>query len=120
MSAFPCRFHAGGDRDRKPDDQCRCLQRQPQAQDDQLVAAVRSRNQGPYSESLIEADLQAIRQAYAAIGREDVTVTTQTVPVGDGRVNLAFVINEGGRTRLPTSCSKAIRPSATRALKASS
>ncbi len=68
--------------------------------DDKLVTLVRSRALGPYSESLIEADLQSLREAYAAIGREDVTITTQTVPVGNGRVNLAFVINEGDRTKI--------------------
>lgn len=68
--------------------------------DDKLVTLVRTRALGPYSESLIEADLQSLRDAYAAIGREDVTITTQTVPVGNGRVNLAFVINEGDRTKI--------------------
>ena len=61
---------------------------------------VRTQSLGPYSEALIEADLQALREAYSAIGREDVKITTQTVPVGNGRVNLAFVINEGDRTKI--------------------
>ena len=68
--------------------------------DDKLRAVVQSQPQGPYSESLIEADLQALRRAYAEIGRSDVEITTQTVSVGQGRVNLAFVINEGGRTKI--------------------
>jgi outer membrane protein insertion porin family len=68
--------------------------------DDKLVTLVRSRPLGPYSEALIEADLQSLRQAYAAIGRSDVQITTQTAPVGNGRVNLAFVINEGDRTKI--------------------
>ena len=42
----------------------------------------------------------ALRRAYAEIGRSDVEITTQTVAVGDGRLNLAFVINEGGRTKI--------------------
>lgn len=68
--------------------------------DDKLVLLVKSAPQSPYSEAAIEADIQAIRRAYADIGRSDVEVTTQTVPVGDGRINLAFVINEGGRTKI--------------------
>ncbi len=68
--------------------------------DDKLRASVQSQPLGPYSESLIEADIQALRRAYAEIGRSDVEITTQTVSVGDGRVNLAFVINEGGRTKI--------------------
>jgi outer membrane protein insertion porin family len=55
---------------------------------------------GPYDPSLVTADIERIKQAYSAIGRSDVEVTTQTVTVGEGRVNLAFVINEGERTKI--------------------
>lgn len=68
--------------------------------DDKLAAIVRSQSLGPYSETTIESDIQAIKEAYAAIGRSDATVTTQTYDVGNGRVNLAFVINEGDRTKI--------------------
>lgn len=68
--------------------------------DEKLAPLVKSQPLGPYSETLIETDLQAIRRAYAEIGRSDVEITTQTVEVGDGRVNLAFVINEGDRTKI--------------------
>lgn len=68
--------------------------------DEKLVLLIKSKPLGPYSESMIEADLQALRQAYAQIGRSDVQITTQTAPVGNGRVNLAFVINEGDRTKI--------------------
>jgi outer membrane protein insertion porin family len=68
--------------------------------DDKLVTVVRSRPLGAYSEATIQSDLQALRRAYAAIGRSDVEITTQTAPVGNGRVNLAFVINEGDRTKI--------------------
>ncbi|MCV3764121.1 outer membrane protein assembly factor BamA [Rhizobium sp. TRM95796] len=68
--------------------------------DDKLSGMVRSRALGPYSQASIEADIQAIKKAYADIGRSDVEVTTQTAPVGQGRVNLAFVINEGDRTKI--------------------
>lgn len=68
--------------------------------DDKLRGLVRSQSLGPYSETAIEADIQAIRDAYAAIGRSDATVTTQLHPLGNGRVNLAFVINEGDRTKI--------------------
>ena len=70
--------------------------------DDKLRGLVRSQSLGPYSETMIEADIQAIRDAYAAIGRSDATVTTQTYPVGNGRVNLAFVVDEGDRTKIST------------------
>jgi outer membrane protein insertion porin family len=68
--------------------------------DNKLQEAVRTQALGPYSEATVESDIQAIKQAYAGIGREDVTVTTQVVPIAEGRVNLAFVINEGTRTKI--------------------
>ena len=68
--------------------------------DDKLQGIVQTQAQGPYSDSLISADIQRIREAYGAIGRSDVEVTTQVVPVVEGRVNLAFVINEGERTKI--------------------
>ncbi|MEK1927248.1 MAG: POTRA domain-containing protein, partial [Rhizobium giardinii] len=68
--------------------------------DEKLQAVVRTRSLGPYSEATAESDIQAIKDAYAAMGRNDVTVTTQVVPIAEGRVNLAFVINEGDRTKI--------------------
>lgn len=68
--------------------------------DDKLTGIVQTQPQGPYSDSLISADIQRIKEAYSAIGRSDVEVTTQVVPVAEGRVNLAFVINEGERTKI--------------------
>ncbi|HEX2147917.1 MAG TPA: outer membrane protein assembly factor BamA, partial [Pseudorhizobium sp.] len=68
--------------------------------DDKLAAAVQTQPLGPYSQELVNSDIERLREAYAAIGRSDVEVTTQVVPVGQGRVNLAFVINEGDRTKI--------------------
>ncbi|TCL74017.1 Beta-barrel assembly machine subunit BamA [Rhizobium sp. BK251] len=68
--------------------------------DDKLAGIVQTHSSGPYSDTMIQADIASIKQAYAAIGRSEVEVTTQVVPVGEGRVNLAFVINEGDRTKI--------------------
>lgn len=68
--------------------------------DDKLQGIVRTQPLGPYSEATVETDIQSIKDAYAAIGRSDITVTTQVVPIAEGRVNLAFVINEGERTKI--------------------
>jgi outer membrane protein insertion porin family len=68
--------------------------------DDKLALLVTSKPLGPYSEAMIESDIQSLRRAYSAIGRSDVQITTQTAPVGNGRVNVAFVINEGDRTKI--------------------
>ena len=68
--------------------------------DDKLQSTVNTQPLGPYSEAMVKADIERIREAYKQIGRSDVQITTQTVAVGQGRVNLAFVINEGDRTKI--------------------
>ncbi|CAD7046411.1 outer membrane protein assembly factor BamA [Pseudorhizobium endolithicum] len=68
--------------------------------DDKLAAVVQTQSLGPYNQEMINADIERLREAYSAIGRGDVEITTQTAPVGEGRVNVAFVINEGDRTKI--------------------
>ncbi len=68
--------------------------------DEKLAAVVQTQPLGPYSQTMINADIERLREAYRAIGRADVEITTQTAPVGQGRVNLAFVVNEGDRTKI--------------------
>ena len=68
--------------------------------DSALKQVVQSRQLGAYNDLILQADVQAIRDAYAAIGRSDATVTTRLVPVDGGRVNIAFEINEGDRTKI--------------------
>jgi len=68
--------------------------------DDKLASVVGTHASGPYNDAQIQADIAAIKEAYAATGRSEVNVTTQVVPLGEGRVNLAFVIDEGDRTKI--------------------
>lgn len=68
--------------------------------DDKLSGVVQTQPLGPYSQAMVNADIERIRTAYSQIGRSDVEITTQTVNVGQGRVNVAFVINEGDRTKI--------------------
>jgi outer membrane protein insertion porin family len=68
--------------------------------DDKLAELVKSKAAGPYSESQVQDDIKTIKDAYAAIGRNNVQVTPQVVNIAKNRVNLAFVINEGDRTTI--------------------
>ena len=68
--------------------------------DDQLEAVIQTEPLGPYNETTVEFDAQAIRDAYDRVGRGDATVTTQVVNLSGGRVNVAFDITEGDRTRI--------------------
>ncbi|MCP4314509.1 MAG: outer membrane protein assembly factor BamA [Hyphomicrobiales bacterium] len=68
--------------------------------DKQLEALVQSKPLGPYDEITVEYDADAIRDAYDRIGRSDATVTTQVVNLSGGRVNIAFEVSEGDRTKI--------------------
>lgn len=68
--------------------------------DKQLEGIVQTKPLGPYSETTVEFDIQSIRDAYDRIGRGDATVTTQVINLAGGRVNIAFEISEGDRTKI--------------------
>jgi outer membrane protein insertion porin family len=68
--------------------------------DDKLATLVQTRSAAPYNKIQVSADIVAIKAAYAAAGRNDVEVTTQVVPLPNDHVNIAFVINEGERTKI--------------------
>ncbi|MCE7027332.1 outer membrane protein assembly factor BamA [Jiella avicenniae] len=68
--------------------------------DQQLNAAVQTTPRGPYSQATVDADVEAIKNAYVTIGRSDAVVTAQTQPIGQGRVNVIFNIQEGDRTKI--------------------
>jgi outer membrane protein insertion porin family len=54
----------------------------------------------PFSQAALDADIEAIRDAYRAIGRNNVSVTASTMDTADGRVNVVFNIDEGDRTKI--------------------
>ncbi|HRP78873.1 MAG TPA: outer membrane protein assembly factor BamA [Aquamicrobium sp.] len=68
--------------------------------DAELVRQIQLQPRNSFSDSLMAADVETIRQAYARIGRDDATVTPQVVELGDSRVNVVFNIQEGGRTKI--------------------
>lgn len=68
--------------------------------DADLVRQIQLQPRNSFSESLLAADAETIRQAYARIGRDDAVVNTQVVDLGDNRVNVIFDIQEGGRTKI--------------------
>src|SRR5690606_22243922 len=68
--------------------------------DAQLAAAVQMKPRGTFAPDQLEADAEAIRAAYARIGRDDAVVTPRTIDLGENRVNVVYDINEGGRTKI--------------------
>jgi len=68
--------------------------------DRDLANAVQLKPRGPFSQDALNGDIDAIKAAYTQIGRDDAQVTARTIDVGEGRVNVVFEINEGGRTKI--------------------
>ncbi|WP_425418493.1 outer membrane protein assembly factor BamA [Oricola indica] len=68
--------------------------------DDRLRGVVRLAPRGTFDQATLDADVEAIRGAYGAIGRNDVSVYPEVVDLGDNRVNVVFQIDEGGRTKI--------------------
>lgn len=65
-----------------------------------LAGAVQLKPRGTFSDATMEADAEAIREAYRRVGRDDATVTTQVIDLGENRVNVVFNIQEGDRTKI--------------------
>ncbi|ESX70795.1 MULTISPECIES: outer membrane protein assembly factor BamA [unclassified Mesorhizobium] len=68
--------------------------------DNALAVAVQLKPRGTFSQATLDSDVEAVKAAYRRIGRDDATVTTQIMDLGDNRVNVVFNINEGGRTKI--------------------
>ncbi|MBL8583709.1 MAG: outer membrane protein assembly factor BamA, partial [Rhizobiaceae bacterium] len=68
--------------------------------DSQLANIVQLKPRGTFSAATMDSDVQAIDEAYKRVGRDDATVTSRTIDLGENRVNVVFEINEGGRTKI--------------------
>jgi outer membrane protein insertion porin family len=76
------------------------FQNNKKLKDNALAAAVQLKPRGTFSQATLDADVEAVKAAYKRIGRDDVTVTTQVMQLGDNRVNVVFNITEGDRTQI--------------------
>ncbi|MCI5076985.1 MAG: outer membrane protein assembly factor BamA [Oricola sp.] len=68
--------------------------------DDRLRSVVRLQPRGTFDQATLDADVDAIREAYSRIGRADVNVYPEVVDLGENRVNIVFQIDEGDRTKI--------------------
>lgn len=68
--------------------------------DRDLSQGVQLQPRGAFSNQTMQADAEAIRDAYRRIGRDDAVVTSRVDDLGDGRVNVVFEIQEGERTKI--------------------
>jgi outer membrane protein insertion porin family len=63
-----------------------------------LEAEVQSRSRGPFSQAIIDSDVQRIREVYRRAGRSDAQVSARTANAPNGRIDVTFVIDEGDKT----------------------
>ena len=64
----------------------------------QLEVEVESKPHTAYNEATAEADVGKIKEAYKKIGRNEAQVTKRLVQLPNGRVDLVFTVDEGGKT----------------------
>nr|WP_244644650.1 outer membrane protein assembly factor BamA [Azorhizobium oxalatiphilum] len=66
--------------------------------DEQLQGEIQSKERGPLSQAVVQADTTRIVDLYRRTGRIDVSVNPVTIDRGNGRVDLVFEIKEGDKT----------------------
>ena len=67
-----------------------------------LTAEVHSKSRGPYSQAMVDADIERIIDVYRRSGRAAAKVTARTVDLPNGRLDVVFTIDEGEKTGVKT------------------
>ena len=65
---------------------------------EQLEPELSTKTRGSYSPTLVDADIERIKDVYRRSGRAAASVTARTVPLSNGTVDVVFTINEGEKT----------------------
>ncbi|MCF6327799.1 MAG: outer membrane protein assembly factor BamA [Devosiaceae bacterium] len=65
--------------------------------DDKLIVLVNLASRGTFTQERLQGDVAAIQSAYGNAGYTNVSVTSRTEAVEDGRMRIVFVIDEGDR-----------------------
>jgi len=63
-----------------------------------LQAEIQSKSRGAFSQATVDADVERIKDAYRRAGRAGAKVTSKTVDLPNGRVDVVFTIDEGDKT----------------------
>lgn len=63
-----------------------------------LQGEIQSKPRGPFSQAMVDADIERIKDVYRRSGRAAATVTARTVELPNGRVDVVFTIDEGEKT----------------------
>ena len=65
---------------------------------EQLAAEVQSKSRGPYDPALVQSDITRLLEVYKRGGRGAARITSRTVDLPNGRIDLVFTVVEGGKT----------------------
>ncbi len=65
---------------------------------EQLEPELSTKTRGSYSPTLVNADIERIKDVYRRSGRAAASVTARTVQLPNGTVDVVFTINEGEKT----------------------
>ncbi len=65
---------------------------------EQLTTEIQSKTRGPFSKTVVEADVERIRDVYRRAGNAAADVSYRLVNLPNGRVDVVFTIKEGEKT----------------------
>ncbi len=65
-----------------------------------LEAEVQSKSRGPFSQVIVQSDVQRVLELYRRGGRYNATVEPQIISRPNGRVDLVFAINEDSKSKI--------------------
>jgi outer membrane protein insertion porin family len=65
---------------------------------DMLTTEIQSKSRGPFSKTIVEADVERIKDLYRRAGQAAATVSYRIVNLPNGRVDVVFKITEGDKT----------------------
>lgn len=65
---------------------------------DQLAGEIQSKDHGPFSTTIVDADVERIKDLYRRAGEAAAKVTYRIVKLPNGRVDVVFHIDEGPKT----------------------
>ena len=68
--------------------------------DEQLRGIVQSRSLGIFSQEKLDSDVERVRESVRRSGRASADVTARVDVLDNNRVDIVFLINEGGRTKI--------------------
>ena len=65
---------------------------------DALEGDLQTKARRPFNQATVDADVARLREIYSRIGRSAAKVSARTVDLPNGRVDVVFTVNEGGKT----------------------